>query len=119
MIETPAVDLSVLAPVGFAAIGAMVVLVAEVLLSRARTFLGRPVSESYVGTLLSLAAMIFLALSFYVAVVAFASGDSDVFLAANPMFQLDRFSSLATAISSPEASSFIYRSDAVMRLSVK
>jgi NADH-quinone oxidoreductase subunit N len=98
VIETPTVDLSVLAPVGFVAVGAMVVLVGEVLLSRTPTFLGRPVSESYLGTLLSLAAMIFLALSFYVAVAAFASGSSDVFLAANPMFQLDRFSSLATAV---------------------
>jgi NADH-quinone oxidoreductase subunit N len=98
VIETPTVDLSVLAPVGFAAIGAMVVLVGEVILSRAETFLGRPVSESYVGTLLSFTSMIFLALSFYVAVAAFASGSSDVFLAANPMYQLDRFSSLATAV---------------------
>jgi len=98
VIETPTVDLSVLAPVGFVAIGAMVLLVGEVLLSRTRTFLGRTVSESYIGTVLSLGAMIFLALSFYVSVVAFASGNSDVFLAANPMFQLDPFSSLASAV---------------------
>jgi NADH-quinone oxidoreductase subunit N len=98
VIETPTVDLSVLAPVGFAAIGAMVVLVGEVMLSRAQTFLGRPVSEPYVGTVLSFTAMIFLALSLYVAVAAFASGSSDVFLAANPMYQLDRFSSFMTAV---------------------
>jgi NADH-quinone oxidoreductase subunit N len=98
VIETPTVDLTVLAPVGFAAIGAMVVLVGEVILSRAETFLGRPVSESYVGSLLSFTSMFFLALSFYVAAAAFASGSSDVFLAANPMYQLDRFSSLATAV---------------------
>ena len=74
MIETPTVDLSVLAPVGFVAIGAMVLLVAEVLLSRAQTIMGRTVTESYIGTFLSFGAMVFLALSFYVSVVAFSSG---------------------------------------------
>jgi len=98
VIETPTVDLSVLAPVGFVAIGAMVVLVGEVLLSRTRTLLGRTLSESYIGTLLSFGAMVFLALSFWVSIVAFESGSSGVFLAANPMFQLDRFSSLASAV---------------------
>jgi NADH-quinone oxidoreductase subunit N len=94
----PEVDLSVLAPIGFVAIGAMVVLVGEILLSRARTFMGRPMTESYIGTSLAGAAVFFLALAFYVAAVAFATGDSAVFLAANPMFQLDRFSSFITAI---------------------
>jgi len=45
---TPEIDLSVLAPIGFVAIGAMVVLVGEVLLSRARAFLGRPMTEFYI-----------------------------------------------------------------------
>jgi len=94
----PEIDVSVLAPVGFVAIGSMVVLVGEVLLSRAKTFLGRPVTESYIGALLAFTSIVFLALAFYVASVAFTSGDTAVFLTANPMFQLDRFSSLATAV---------------------
>jgi NADH-quinone oxidoreductase subunit N len=98
VIETPEIALSALAPIGFVAIGSMVVLVGEVLLSRTRTVRGRPVTESYIATVLALAAMFFLALSFYVAAAAFASGDLTVFLAANPMFQLDRFSALASAV---------------------
>jgi NADH-quinone oxidoreductase subunit N len=94
----PEVDLSVLAPIGFVAIGAMVVLVGEVLLSRAGTFMGRQITEFYIGTSLACAAVFFLALAFYVAAVAFASGDSAVFQVENPMFQLDRFSSFITAV---------------------
>jgi len=92
------IDLSVLAPMGFVAIGAMVVLVAEVLLSRAATFLGRPLTKSYIGTLLAIISMFFLGLAFYVAFVSFLAGDSSVFLAANPMFQLDRFGAFVTVL---------------------
>jgi len=98
VIPAPEIDISVLAPIGFVAIGAMVVLVGEVLLSRAKTFLGRPMTESYVGTLLAFTSMFFLALAFSDSVVAFAAGDTTVFLGANPMFQQDRFSSLVTAV---------------------
>lgn len=98
MIEFPQVQPSVLAPIGFVAIGAMVVLVGEVVVTRARTFLGRPVTESYVGTLLAIASIVSLLLAFYVSAVAFASGDTAVFNLGNPMFALDRFSALMTSV---------------------
>jgi NADH-quinone oxidoreductase subunit N len=94
----PVIDLWVLGPIAFVAIGAMVVLVGEVLLTRMKTILGRPVTESWVGTLLAIASMVFLALAFYAASVAFVSGESRVFLESNPMFQMDRFSAFSTAL---------------------
>jgi len=103
VIAVPQVQPSVLAPIGFVAIGAMVVLVGEVVLTRARTFLGRPVTESYVGTLLAIASIVSLLLSFYVSAVAFSSGDTAVFNLGNPMFQLDRFSALMTSVLSLSA----------------
>ena len=98
MIPAPDIDLTVLAPVGFTAIGSMVVLVGEVLLSRATTFLGRPATETYIGTVLAATTMFFLALAFYASVVSFGSRDISVFHAGNPMFQLDPFSSLMSAM---------------------
>ena len=52
MIPAPDINLAVLAPIAFVAIGAMVVLMGEVFLSRADTFLGREVTESFIGTVL-------------------------------------------------------------------
>ncbi|MFQ5417933.1 MAG: NADH-quinone oxidoreductase subunit N [Myxococcota bacterium] len=98
MIATPDVDLSVLAPMGFAAIGAMVVLLGEVVLSRAGTFLGRRVTDSYIGTVLAAVSVLALALSFTVSAVAFGSGETASFNPDNPMLQLDRFSSLMSAL---------------------
>jgi len=94
----PQVNLSVLAPVGFVAIGAMAVLVGEVLLSRAKTFLGREVNASLIGGVLAGIAVVALGLACMVACQAFAAGTTEVFNASRPMFQLDRFSALATAL---------------------
>ena len=94
----PQVNLSVLAPVGFVAIGAMAVLLGEVLLSRAKTFLGREVNASLVGSVLAGIAVLSLGLAFAVACQAFAAGTSEVFNPSNPMFQLDRFSALVIAL---------------------
>jgi NADH-quinone oxidoreductase subunit N len=94
----PALDISVLAPVGFIAIGSMVVLMGEVLLSRARTLLGKPVDERLIGTALAGTSIVFLLLAFTVACQAFAEGGASVFNASRPMFQLDPFSSLASAL---------------------
>jgi NADH-quinone oxidoreductase subunit N len=84
--------------VGFIAIGSMVVLMGEVLLSRARTLLGKPVDERLIGTALAGTSIVFLLLAFTVACQAFAEGGASVFNASRPMFQLDPFSSLASAL---------------------
>ena len=67
MIPAPEINLEVIAPIAFVGIGAMVVLMGEVFLSRAETFLGREVTESFIGTLLAITAMFFLLLTVYVA----------------------------------------------------
>ena len=94
----PALDFAALGPVVAVAAGSMVVLLGEVLLSRAKTFLGRPVNEFYVGSVLAYVSMASLAVATYMAAAAALTGTSAVFNPANPMFQLDGFSALATAV---------------------
>ncbi len=94
----PDLNLSVVGPIFWTGMGAMLVMLGEVFLSRAKTFLGRPVSEAYIGSVLALTAMAFLAIAFYMAVVHAATGDSLVFNPDNPMFRLERFSALVTAV---------------------
>jgi len=88
----PEVHLSPLAPMAFAAIGAMVVLLGEVLLTRAGVRSGR------IGDLLAIGAIFFLSLSFYTAIASFDGGGTEVFNPTRPLYQLDSFSSLVTAV---------------------
>jgi NADH-quinone oxidoreductase subunit N len=92
------INVSVLAPIGFTSIGAMVVLMGEVLLSRVPTFVGRAVDERFVGSVLAAVSIFFLLLAFSVACQAFASGGAEVFNPSHPLVQLDRFSALITAL---------------------
>ncbi len=98
MIVPPILDFSVLAPIGFVAIGAMLVLIGEVVLSRRKTFLGRQVTEAWIGSVLAMIAMFWLVLTLYVACVTFAAGTSGVFNHDHPMVQLDPFAALVTAV---------------------
>ena len=98
MTPAPVLHFSVLAPIGFVASGAMLVLLGEVLLSRRQTLLGRRATASWIGSLLALVSIVSLLLAFYVAWAAFLAGRSEVFDPANPIFQLDRFSALITAV---------------------
>ena len=97
MISTPDLNLTVLAPIGFTAVGAMVVLMGEVFLSRTKTFLGREVTEVWIGSVLALVSIFFLSLALYAAWTAFSSGASGVFNPENPMLRLDTFSALITS----------------------
>jgi NADH-quinone oxidoreductase subunit N len=97
-VTTPELNLAVIAPVGFPAVGAMIVLLGEVLISRRKTFLGKSTTETWVASLLSGTAILFLALSIYVSLVAFAMGTQQVVNPAHPMFQLDPLSSLVMAL---------------------
>ena len=74
MTASPNIDLSVLAPVLFVSIGAMLVLMGEVFLSRAKTVLGRPVTEAWIGSVLAANTMFWLALASYAAIDAYAAG---------------------------------------------
>jgi NADH-quinone oxidoreductase subunit N len=97
-VTPPDLNFSVLAPIGFVSVGAMLVLLGEVLLSRARTFLGRPVTDAWIGSVLALVSMFFLALAVYAAWTTFAGGTSQAFNPDHPMLRLDPFSSLVTGV---------------------
>ena len=94
----PDLNLSVVGPIVWVGLGAMVVLMGEVFLSRRKTFLGRKMTESTIGSLLALVAMASLALAAYMAIGQAVSGAPQIFNPENPMFQLDRFSALVTAL---------------------
>jgi NADH-quinone oxidoreductase subunit N len=96
--NAPELHFSVLAPIGFVAAGAMLVLLGEVLLSRRKTVLGRRATDTWIGSLLALVSIVSLLLAFYAAWGAFLGGRSVAFDPGNPTFQLDRFSALITAL---------------------
>ena len=98
MIPAPDLNLSVLLPIVLVAIGSMTILMGEVLLSRADTVLGREVTESFIGTVLAATAIFFFALTLWASGDAFSGGGVQVFNPDNPMYQLDPFSSLVTAV---------------------
>ena len=94
----PDLDFAVVGPIVWVAIGAMVVLVGEVTLSRATTFLGRTVTDSYVGSVLAFFSMFFLAIAAYMAMAHAGTNVAAAFNPDNPMFQLDRYSATVTAL---------------------
>jgi NADH-quinone oxidoreductase subunit N len=98
VISVPELHLLVLLPIVLVAIGSMVILMGEVLLSRADSVLGRPVTESFIGTVLAATAIVFLALTLWASGIAFTGGGVQSFNPSHPMVQLDPFSSLITAV---------------------
>jgi NADH:ubiquinone oxidoreductase subunit 2 (subunit N) len=94
----PRLDLAAIAPIAFTAIGALIVLLGEVWLSKRKTFLGRAVTEVWVGTVLALVAALALGLAIYAAAATFASGASITFDIDNPMLRLDTFAAYATVL---------------------
>jgi NADH-quinone oxidoreductase subunit N len=98
VISVPDLNFSAFLPIALVAIGSMAILMGEVLLSRADTVLGREVTESFIGTVLAVTAIFFLALTLWASGFAFAGGGVQVFNPDHPMYQLDPFSSLITAV---------------------
>jgi NADH-quinone oxidoreductase subunit N len=94
----PELNFAVLGPLVAVAIGSMVVLVGEVLLSRAKTFLGRPLTESYIGGVLASVSIFFLMLATYMSIEFARSGAVLAFNPSHPMFQLDPFSALVSGV---------------------
>jgi NADH-quinone oxidoreductase subunit N len=98
MPAAPQLDLSAIAPIAFTGIGAVVVMLGEVLLSRRRTFLGQLVSDVWIGSLLAVVAVAFLGLAIYSAGAVYWSGASLSFQAGSVVARLDRFSAFFTAL---------------------
>ena len=95
---TPPLDASALAPMGFVALGAVFTLLGEIVLSRRATFLGRPVTDIWIGTVLAMVSALFLGLAVYAAGFAFYSQADTAFNLANPMIRLDRFSAFGIGL---------------------
>jgi NADH-quinone oxidoreductase subunit N len=98
VIEAPAIDLSAIAPIGSVGIGAIVVLLAEVILTRRQRLLGRTMTPAYVGATLVLLSSLGLVVAAYTAIAGFQGGASVGFLPETPGVRLDRFSAYATAL---------------------
>ncbi|MEM7409512.1 MAG: NADH-quinone oxidoreductase subunit N [Myxococcota bacterium] len=94
----PDLNFAVIGPIVWASIGALLVLLGEVLLSRTKTFMGRSVSDSYIGSLLAVVAMLTLSAATYMAGSLAVSGETLAFNPDNPMLQLDRYSALFTGV---------------------
>ncbi len=98
MIPAPQLDFAAVAPLLLIGIGALVVLVGEILIAGRPTLLGRTVTKEFSGSILALVSSFFLALVVAVACMEFAEGSASVFNPANPMIRLDRLASFATAL---------------------
>jgi NADH-quinone oxidoreductase subunit N len=98
MIPAPDIDLSAIAPIGSVGIGAILVLLAEVIMTRRQRLLGRAMTPSYVGATLVLIASAALAVAAYTAIAGFQSGVAVGFLPETPGVRLDRFSTYAIAL---------------------
>ena len=96
--NAPRLDFAAIAPIAFTGFGALVVLLGEVWLSRRKTFLGREVTEVWIGTVLAMLSAVFLGLAIYAAGATFAGGASITFDIDNPMLRLDAFAAYATAL---------------------
>jgi hypothetical protein len=94
----PELHLAALAPMVFVALGAIAVLLAEVLLSRRQRFLGRTVTEAWIGSVLAFVSVFFLVLAAVSSIQAYTVGHTLVFNPANPMIRLDRFASFAITL---------------------
>ncbi len=90
--STAQIQLAALAPMLCVAIGSLVVLLAEVWLTK------RGVAEARIGSTLAMLSGVALALSLSAAVAAFASGGPLVFNLTHPMLRLDAFSAFAIGV---------------------
>jgi NADH-quinone oxidoreductase subunit N len=98
MTGAPDVHWGAVGPTLLVGVGAMVVLMLEVFLAGRSTFLGRPLTRSWLGSLVALVACVFLGLAALATWQSFLAGTSVVFDPANPLVRLDRFANFATAL---------------------
>ncbi|MBW2312559.1 MAG: NADH-quinone oxidoreductase subunit N [Deltaproteobacteria bacterium] len=98
MIEAPNLRLEALAPFAFVAIGSLVVLMGEVLLSRSESMRNAPSVDVRIGTILSFLSAGFLLLAVVVAAQAYMSNTAWSFNVDNPMMRLDRYANFAIGV---------------------
>ncbi|MEE8582193.1 MAG: NADH-quinone oxidoreductase subunit N [Myxococcota bacterium] len=91
-------NFSVLAPVGFLAIGSMVVLMGEVLLSRRGGGGEASLAEVRIGTALAGLSTLFVLLAVYAAGSMFFAGTHSVFYSGHPMLRIDSLSSFTMVL---------------------
>ncbi len=91
---------SVLAPFGVVAAGSLVVLLAEVLLARRRSFLGRPVTREWLGTVIASIASMFLVIALGISMQLFVLLPDQrlVFDPAHPMVAMDHLTAFSAAL---------------------
>ncbi len=90
-------DVGALAPAIVVALGAVFLPLAEVMLSRWKTFLSRPVTESAIGSVLSLSTAGVLGVALLLTLGAFGAG-TRVFDSANPTVLMDAFAHFLNAV---------------------
>jgi NADH-quinone oxidoreductase subunit N len=98
MIDTPTLRLDALAPFAFVAIGSLVVLLGEVLLSRSEAMRKAPSADVRIGTILSFVSSGFLLLAVVVAAQAYMANTAWSFNVDHPMIRLDRFANFAIGV---------------------
>jgi len=98
MIEAPQLRLEALAPFAFVAIGSLVVLMGEVLLSRSEAMRSAPSANVRVGAILSFVSAVFLLLALVVAAQGYMANTAWSFNLDNPMMRLDRFANFAIGV---------------------
>jgi NADH-quinone oxidoreductase subunit N len=94
----PEVHWGAVGPTLLMAVGAMVVLMLEVFLAPRPTLLDRPLTRSWLGSVLALVASVFLGLAVLASWQSFLAGATEVFSLANPLVRLDRFANFAIAV---------------------
>ena len=96
--SAPVIHWGAVGPALLVTVGAMVVLMLEVFLAPRRTLLDRPLTRSWLGSLLALVASLFLALALLATWQSFLAGTSVVFNPANPLVRLDRYANFVIAL---------------------
>ena len=97
-VTPPELNLSVVGPLVWVSLGALLVLLGEVLLSRAKSFMGYAITPHLVNSVLAGTAIATLALAATMAFQHAASGVATPFAEGKQLFVLDGFSALITAL---------------------
>jgi NADH-quinone oxidoreductase subunit N len=87
---TPTLDIGALGPMLVVGAGALLLPLAEVVLSRRRTFLYRPVTDAWIGTVLSLACAVLLIAALVLTANGFVAGPR-VFNLSHPLIVMDSY----------------------------
>ena len=94
----PEIHWGAVGPTLLVAAGAMLVLMLEVFLAPRESFVGRPLTRSWLGSALALVTSVVLGLAVLASWQSFLAGSSAVFNPANPLVRLDRFANFAIAL---------------------